>query len=237
MCKILQLSCTEIGQTGFEWSQGHPSSWHNLMMFQSNTLRGAEILYDPEFLGMADADHFQEDFSQNLDWEQRSIKIFGRPVAQPRLTAWYGEADYTYSGLHWAARAWPEELKRLKTKVENHCGERFNSVLANLYRDGRDSVGWHSDDEPELGPEPVIASVSLGVARTFQMKHKSDDAEWKVLLTHGSLLLMKGPTQQNWKHALPKDKKIREPRINLTFRRIVDSGISDSSSSVLVPDG
>jgi alkylated DNA repair dioxygenase AlkB len=190
-------------------------------MFQAIPLRDAEILHDPEFLGSAEADHFLHEFRQNLEWEQRSIKMFGRPVAQPRLTAWYGEADYTYSGLHWAAKVWPEELKRLKTKVENHCGDVFNSVLANLYRDGRDSVGWHSDDEPALGAEPVIASVSLGVARTFHMKHKSDNGEWKILLTHGSLLLMKGPTQHGWKHALPKDKKIQEARINLTFRRIV----------------
>jgi alkylated DNA repair dioxygenase AlkB len=105
--------------------------------------------------------------------------------------------------------------------VESHCGETFNSVLANLYRDGRDSVGWHSDDEPALGAEPVIASVSLGVARMFYMKHKSEKADWKILLTRGSLLLMKSATQRYWKHALPKDKKIQEPRINLTFRRTV----------------
>lgn len=184
-------------------------------------MRDAEILYDPEFLAPGEADHFLHEFRRNLEWEQRSIKMFGHPVAQPRLTAWYGEAEYTYSGLHWPAKEWPEELARLKIKVENDCAERFNTVLANLYRDGRDSVGWHSDDEPELGHDPVIASVSLGVARTFHMKHKSDNAEWKILLTHGSLLLMKGPTQHNWKHALPKDKKIDEPRINLTFRRIV----------------
>jgi alkylated DNA repair dioxygenase AlkB len=189
-------------------------------MLQSIPLRDAQILYDPEFLGPEEADHFLAEFSQNIEWQQRSIKMFGRPVAQPRLTAWYGEADYTYSGLHWAAKTWPEELKQLKARVEKHCGETLNSVLANLYRDGQDSVGWHSDDEPELGREPVIASVSLGVARSFYMKHRSDNAEWKILLTHGSLLLMKGATQHAWKHTLPKDKKIQEPRINLTFRRI-----------------
>jgi len=113
------------------------------------------------------------------------------------------------------------DLKRLKSKVEERCGETFNSVLANLYRDGRDSVGWHSDDEPALGRHPVIASVSPGADRMFHMEHKNEkDAKWEILLTHGRLLLMKGPTQQCWKHALPKDKAIQERRINLTFRHI-----------------
>lgn len=192
-------------------------------MFQPISLPDAEVLYDPDFLLKARADELFARLQQELEWEQRSIKIFGREVPQPRLTAWYGDIDYTYSGLRWTAKESPESLALLKAAVESHSGEAFNSVLANLYRDGQDSVGWHSDDEPELGHNPVIASVSLGAERTFHMKHKRQGEEWKALLGHGSLLLMKGPTQHFWKHTLPKDKRVHEPRINLTFRQMKES--------------
>ena len=189
-------------------------------MFQPISLPDAEVLYDPDFLPKARADELFAKLQQEIEWEQRSIKIFGREVPQPRLTAWYGDIDYTYSGLRWDAKKWPETLALLKAAVESHSSHAFNSVLANLYRDGQDSVGWHSDDEPELGRDPVIGSVSLGTERMFHMKHKRKAVEWKALLGHGSLLLMKGPTQHFWKHTLPKDKCVHGPRINLTFRQM-----------------
>ncbi len=197
-------------------------------MFLPISLPDAEVLYDPDFLAKPLADELFDGLRCEIEWQQRAIKIFGRSVPQPRLTAWYGDVDYTYSGLTWDAKAWPENLRGLKAAVEAHSGEVFNSVLANLYRNGLDSVGWHSDDEAELGRNPVIASVSLGADRTFHMKHKRSEAEWKAVLGHGSLLLMKGRTQHFWKHTLPKDKRVQRPRINLTFRCL---GGSQSSSN------
>ena len=190
-------------------------------MFRSVDLADAQVLYDSEFFARDQADELFATLEREIEWEQRSIKIFGRDLPQPRLTAWYGEMGYTYSGLHWDAKEWPKTLMVVKIAVEAHTGEVFNSVLANLYRNGQDSVGWHSDDEPELGRDPVIASVSLGAERTFQMKRKSGTEEWKILLAHGSLLMMKGPTQHFWKHTLPKDKRIQRPR------RSTDGGRSE----------
>jgi alkylated DNA repair dioxygenase AlkB len=190
-------------------------------MFQPISLPDAEVFYDPDFLPTDQADELFAILQREIEWEQRSIRIFGREVPQPRLTAWYGDVGYTYSGLHWEAKEWPKILMLVKTAVEARSGEMFNSVLANLYRNGQDSVGWHSDDEPELGRNPGIASISLGFERTFHMKHKRQEDEWKMLLGHGSLLLMKGPTQHYWKHTLPKDIRVQEPRINLTFRRML----------------
>ena len=153
--------------------------------------------------------------------------MYGQRIAVPRLTAWFGDprATYSYSGITMTPEAWTPLLLELKSLVEPKAlGTPFNSVLLNLYRDGNDSVSWHSDDEPELGTNPVIASVSLGQARTFRLKHKRDDSipPVEIELTHGSLLVMSGALQHFWKHQLPKRKsKSLGPRINLTFRRIL----------------
>lgn len=158
-----------------------------------------------------------------IAWEQHHLTIFGRRVASPRQSCWVGDADavYTYSGTRFAPRPWTPALGQLRGRMEALCAQPFNSVLCNLYRDGRDSMGWHSDDEPELGPEPVIASLSFGAVRRFRLRHKRDPALQLVLeLPSGSLLLMAGATQRHYRHDLPRALRVQEPRINLTFRRI-----------------
>lgn len=140
-------------------------------------------------------------------------------MPEPRLSAWYGDAAYTYSGKTRQPHAWMPILDALRQRIEIACQARFNSVLLNLYRNGQDSMGLHSDDEPELGPEPLIASLSLGAERRFVLRHKTlTDQRHTLTLAHGSLLLMAGRTQHAWKHGLPKAKSVAEPRINLTFR-------------------
>jgi alkylated DNA repair dioxygenase AlkB len=153
--------------------------------------------------------------------------MYGKRIAVPRLTAWFGDAEtnYTYSGLTMVPEPWTPELLELKSRLEPRArGTTFNSVLLNLYRDGNDSVAWHSDDEPELGRNPVIASLSLGQARSFRLKHDHDDSipPVQIELTHGSLLVMSGALQHHWKHQLPKRRSVNlGPRINLTFRQIL----------------
>jgi len=148
--------------------------------------------------------------------------IFGKTYLQPRLTALYADNKntYTYSNITMKPHTFTKELLVIKKRVEHLSSEVYTSCLLNLYRDGQDSNGWHSDNEKELGPEPIIASVSLGEERWFHFKHKTKNLKKKILLQHGSLLLMKGKTQENWLHQLPKSKKINNPRINLTFRVI-----------------
>ncbi|MBL8296989.1 MAG: alpha-ketoglutarate-dependent dioxygenase AlkB [Rhodanobacteraceae bacterium] len=158
-----------------------------------------------------------------IAWEQHYLTIFGRRVASPRQSCWIGDADavYTYSGTRFAPRAWTPTLTQLREQLQVLCTHQFNSVLCNLYRDGRDSMGWHSDDEPELGPEPLIASLSLGVTRRFRLRHKRDPAQQLVLeLPPGSLLLMAGATQRHYRHDLPRALRVQQARINLTFRRL-----------------
>jgi len=157
-----------------------------------------------------------------LDWKQRPIRIFGREVLQPRLTAWYGDAPYTYSGVTLAPVPWPPLLAELRDRAALDAGVPFNTVLCNLYRTGEDSMGYHADAEKELGPHPVIASVSLGAVRRFVLVHKKKRAAPVSLeLPGGSLLVMGGTVQAFWKHALPKDPAVTAARVNLTFRRIL----------------
>lgn len=160
----------------------------------------------------------------HVSWVQPEISMFGRRYRSPRLAAWYGDAGavYRYSGLVNRPLPWREELLALKARLEERFVARFNSVLLNLYRDGSDSMGWHADDEPELGAEPCIVSVSLGGTRRFRLRHRFDPAVKPVSvdLVHGSVLIMRGRTQHNWKHALPRTRKPVGPRINLTFRYV-----------------
>jgi alkylated DNA repair dioxygenase AlkB len=149
--------------------------------------------------------------------------MFGRVLLQPRLLCWYGDASYTYSKLTLPATPWPAWLLPLKQQVEQAVGASFNGVLLNYYRDGQDSMGWHSDDEPELGRDPLIASVSLGATRRFTLKHKLQPLKHEVSLTTGSLLVMAGHMQHYWLHALPKMARVQDGRINLTFRQIVSA--------------
>lgn len=178
-----------------------------------------------DFLTEESASHYFSIFKQELQWEQSMIQVYGRRVPIPRLNAWYGDPDagYQYSGTRLEPRSWTANLLALKQRVEKLTKHRFNSVLANLYRDGKDGVAWHSDDERELGENPVIASVSLGAVRRFMLKHRYDREESgiELMLPHGSLLVMAGETQRYWLHQVPKTAKAVGPRINLTFRTIV----------------
>lgn len=164
------------------------------------------------------------DLCNNTTWKQESIKLYGKLVSIPRQTAWYGDSgkSYTYSKIAMTPEPWTTTLLVIKSKIEDLSGVQFNSVLLNLYRDGSDSVAWHSDNESELGENPVIGSVSFGATRRFMFKHKSrKELKKEVDLTHGSFLLMKGTTQHFWQHQIPKTAKRIEPRINLTFRVII----------------
>jgi len=153
-------------------------------------------------------------------WRAESVVVYGKRHLQPRLSAWYGDAAYTYSGLRLEPLPWSALLREIRAAVEAACGERFNSVLLNRYRDGRDSMGMHSDDEPELGPAPVIASLSYGATRPFVLRHKRDKRTLRLPLADGNLLLMRGPTQQNWLHGINKTTRAVGERLNLTFRYI-----------------
>lgn len=185
----------------------------------------AECTLYPHFFEPSDSNDYLHKLKNNIEWKQEKIIMFGKELDVPRLTAWYGEADlsYIYSGIRSTTIPWIPPLLTIKSKIESILDTEFNSVLINLYRDGSDSVDWHSDDEPELGVNPVIASVSFGEPRLFQMRNKTDKTlKQSILLPHGSLLLMSGNTQANWMHKISKSARKMEPRINLTFRKIVD---------------
>ena len=153
-------------------------------------------------------------------WRADTVVVYGKRYLQPRLTAWYGEASYTYSGLTLQPLPLTPLLEQLRAAVEHVTGRRYNSVLLNYYRDGADSMGMHSDDEPELGPQPVIASLSYGATRTFILRHKRTRRTVKLDLTDGSLLLMAGDLQANWHHGINRTAKLVGPRLNLTFRYV-----------------
>ncbi len=155
-----------------------------------------------------------------LEWEQKHLVMFGRKVAEPRLSAWYGDEPYTYSRVTLNPRPLTPVLERLKSICERKSGSRFNSVLVNLYRNGDDSMGWHADDEPELGVEPSIASLSLGATRRFKLRHRRTGEVVERDLTGGSLLVMSGACQSAWMHSVPKQRRVVEARVNLTFRMI-----------------
>lgn len=169
------------------------------------------------------ADALMQALLAQVQWEVHRIRMFGRVVDSPRLSSWIGDADasYRYSGTQFAPQPWLEALQPVRTRLQDETGHPFNSVLVNRYRSGNDAMGWHSDDEPELGAQPLIASLSLGATRRFAFKHRDDAALKQTLeLGHGDLLLMGGDTQRHYKHALPRTVKPVGERINLTFRQI-----------------
>ncbi|WP_317042193.1 alpha-ketoglutarate-dependent dioxygenase AlkB family protein [Salegentibacter sediminis] len=173
-------------------------------------LKDARLRYIPEFFNSEEARFYFEKLQQEIPWKQDKIRLFGKEHLQPRLSAFFAEKDlnYTYSGLKLKPQDFSKEIVQIKKRVEAYSRLTFNSCLANLYRDGQDSMGWHSDDEKELGKNPVIASVSFGAERIFHLKHKTDKvSKEKIQLKHGSLLIMEGPTQHHWKHQLPRTKK------------------------------
>lgn len=186
-------------------------------------LPDADIVLYPSLLPQPECDCLFAELTQTVDWRHDSIAIYGRSLLQPRLTAWYGDLgkSYTYSGITMQPAPWTPTLLDLKTKVDAVAGIAFNSVLLNLYRNGNDSMGWHSDDEPELGVNPVIGSFSLGGTRRFLLRHRFEKGlKHELELASGSFLLMQGRTQHYWQHQVPKTKRLVLPRINLTFRVI-----------------
>jgi alkylated DNA repair dioxygenase AlkB len=183
----------------------------------------AEVTFCRNFFDADEREQLFQELVDNIQWKQESARFGGKAVPLPRLTAWYGDAGktYRYSGITVEPLPWTPLLLSIKTRVEAAANTTFNSVLLNFYRGERDSVAWHSDDEPELGQNPVIASVSFGATRKFQFKHKTNpDLRTVVDLTPGSLLIMAGTTQHFWKHQIPKATKPVGARINLTFRVI-----------------
>ncbi|AXX61754.1 alpha-ketoglutarate-dependent dioxygenase AlkB family protein [Vibrio vulnificus] len=200
----------------------------SLFLFDSPdrlTITDGQLLWWPTFLSQNQAETYFAQLKHELPWEQKAIQMFGRQVLQPRLQAWCGDAAYTYSGLTMQPLPWTPTLLDLKARCENASGHLFNSVLANLYRNGQDSMGWHQDDEPELGRNPVIASVNLGESRRFVLQHLITKEKIEFELTSGSLLIMAGSTQHYWRHCVPKTAKTKSERINLTFRQIIPTAI------------
>jgi alkylated DNA repair dioxygenase AlkB len=196
-------------------------------LFQSDSivlnLPDAEIIYFPTFLKKEEADAIYNELIQNIPWQQDEITVYGKKHLQPRLTALYGNEGkpYSYSNIVMQPHPWTSLLQKIKSHIESVSETNFTTVLLNYYRNGSDGNGWHADNEKELGTNPIIASLSLGAERTFQLKHNSDSTLKKsLILEHGSLLLMQGTTQHFWKHQIPKTTKPIGPRINLTFRMI-----------------
>ncbi len=198
---------------------------HDPQFWKTIPLIDGEIVFYPEFFTSEESDRFYLELDRDTQWKQDSIKIFGRSILLPRLTAWYGDSgkSYTYSGIAMHPTPWTKTLLEIKSRIEEVAGIQFNSVLLNKYRTGKDSVAWHSDDEVELGLNPIIGSVSFGGTRRFVLKHKERKEVEKISidLTHGSFLLMRGNTQDSWQHQIPKTAKAVESRINLTFRVII----------------
>jgi alkylated DNA repair dioxygenase AlkB len=186
----------------------------------------AEVTYYPGFFSTEEAKSYYTQLVEKVDWVQNKIKMYGKENWVPRMEAWYGDAGmiYTYSGITQKPKPWFEELREIKTAIEPVAETVFNSVLINFYRDGQDRVGWHSDDEKELGDFPIIGSVSLGATRKFKLRHKNfkkNGLQTALDLENGSLLLMSGITQKYWKHEIPRTSLPVEGRINLTFRVII----------------
>ena len=188
-------------------------------------LPDAELHYRPQFFPKPTADRLLQELIEKIEWTQNKIRFYGKESLVPRLEAWYGDPgkSYAYSGIQMTPKPWTKELVKIKEAIEKEAGVPFNSVLINYYRDGKDRVAWHSDDEKELGQNPIIGSVSLGAERKFKLRHKKykeNGLKTEIILQHGSFLLMKGPTQHHWMHEIPRTAKPIGPRINLTFRII-----------------
>ncbi|HDR9767419.1 TPA: alpha-ketoglutarate-dependent dioxygenase AlkB [Burkholderia cepacia ATCC 25416] len=185
-----------------------------------------DVDWYPDWLAPPDADRALAALIDEVAWRQDTIRTPRGRIPLPRLTAWQGEPDavYVYSGIRNVPAPWTPAVLDLKRAVEAACGARFNSVLLNRYRNGLDSLGWHADNEPELGDAPVIASVSLGAMRVFDLRHRATGVTHAYRLVHGSLLVMRGRTQAEWQHRVPKAPGVQGERVNLTFRRVMPAG-------------
>ena len=197
---------------------------HQFLEYRSRDidLEDADIEYHPDFLKFDQAQNLFDQLLNEIEWRQEQIKLYGKTHNVPRLSCWMGDSGlvYGYSNMTMQIVDWTSSVLDLKKTIKDKTQQSFNSVLLNYYRDGQDSNGWHSDDEPELGINPVIASISLGGSRDFHLRHKTKkQLRYSMSLEHGSLLIMKGTTQNCWQHHIPKRVKA-EARINLTFRTI-----------------
>lgn len=181
------------------------------------------VTYLPEFYSLEEARALYQILEKEINWKLEKIKMYGKEYDLPRLSAWYGETSYTYSGITMNPNPWTPTLLSMKKKLEDHTGEKFNSLLLNFYRSGNDHMSWHADNEKELGKNPFIASISLGDIRSFQMKHRHDKEIGSIAinLEVGSLVIMAGEMQHFWLHKIAATKKNVGPRINLTFRKMM----------------
>jgi alkylated DNA repair dioxygenase AlkB len=193
---------------------------HQVIPLELTPDRQATITFWPNWLSAKDADSLLCKAVDNIDWRADIIRIVGKQIPIPRLQQWFGQpgTSYTYSNICMQAVAFPDWIDDLRESVEEHTGAAFNRALVNYYRDGSDSVDWHADNEPELGVEPVIASLSLGVERVFQLRHTLTKQRISIPLPHGSLLLMGGGIQSYWHHRIAKVANLSEARVNFTFR-------------------
>ena len=191
---------------------------------QSKGLPPDLLDYIPGVFSALESNYLLDQFKNKVPWEQKTVRMYNKEIATPRLTAWYGDpgTNYSFTGMALDPMPWTDELLMMKERVEALAGVSFNSVLLNYYRNGNDSVAWHRDNERILGKNPVIASVSLGQARNFDIRLQSDhNQKYSVRLENGSYLLMKGDLQEHWEHRIAKSTRPMKPRINLTFRRIL----------------
>lgn len=199
------------------------AEYRSTSQHHSIPLYDGELLYVSSFFSQQEADILFADLHDTIAWQHDAMKLYGKTIPFPRLSAWYGDAGavYSFSGLTFDPHPWTTSLSTIKHRIEALAGVQFNSVLLNRYRTGRDYMGWHSDDERELGINPVIASVNLGAERLFQFRRKNNHREKiEIHLEHGSLLIMRGAIQHHWQHQLPKTAKPLGERINATFRII-----------------
>lgn len=185
-------------------------------------IKNGEYLFYPNFFSLTEGDLFLQKLKSEILWKQESMNLYGKKVMFPRLTAWYGDNDkpYSFSGIKLSPQPWTKELLEIKNKIEPIAKAQFNSVLLNQYRNGNDSISWHTDAEKELGANPIIGSVNFGATRKFQLRHSKTKEKIEIELTHGSLLIMQGELQHFWQHQVPKTTQKVNERINLTFREI-----------------
>jgi alkylated DNA repair dioxygenase AlkB len=210
---------------------GEFKTWEITMeLFEHNNTNllpyDGEVIYYGKVMGTANANHYLDILINTIACKNDEAVIFGRHIITKRKVAWYADNDYSYTYSNTTKRAlpWTNELLALKALTENLTGHQFNSCLLNLYHNGDEGMAWHSDYEKALGKDTAIASLSFGAERKFALKHRESKHPLSLILEHGSLLIMKGSTQSNWLHSLPKSKKIKEPRVNLTFRTMIMAG-------------
>jgi len=193
-------------------------------LFEDSLLLNGHIDFLADWLPVEESNALFNRLLSDTRWEQPSLMLYGKEHPIPRLQSWLGDDEYRYrySGKDFVSERWPQSLAELARRISDAADCQFNSVLINLYRDGHDSMGWHADDEPELGKEPVIASLSLGATRDFALRPTGSTRQAaRIPLTHGSLMIMKAGMQTHWQHSIPRRARVQDARINLTFRRLI----------------